>query len=324
MGHVSGASGRRLRGAFVGFAALICMGAGAQDFPLRPVRWVIGPSSDVVPRLIAQHLSIAWRHQVVVDPRPGGQGMIAAEIVAKAAPDGYTWLLSTAAYTIHAALYPQAPYVVTRDYVPVARVGTGVFYLTANPSLGAKTLPELIAMARAKPGQLRYASSGNGTPPHLAAEWLRYMTKTEFLHVPHKSVAGTVIDTLSGQVQFSFIYGPSALPHIRSGKMVGLAVTSSKRSSATPDIPTVAESGVAGFEVLGWNGVHAPKRTPHAMVARIAQSVARVVDLADVQERMAAGGLEPGAQAPDAFDQFVRADHQRWAAVIRQAGIKPE
>ena len=312
------------RGALFAFIAFSCAAVEAQDFPVRPVRWVIGPSSDVVPRLIAQHLSIAWHQQVVVDPRPGGQGMIAAEIVAKAAPDGYTWLLSTAAYTIHAALFPKAHYDVTRDFVPVARVGTGVFYLTAHPSLGAKTLSELIALARAKPGQLRYASSGNGTPPHLAAEWLRYMTKTEFLHVPHKSVAGTVIDTLSGQVHFSFIYGPSALPHIRSGKMIGLAVSSSKRSSAAPDIPTAAESGLAGFEVLGWNGVHAPKQTPQPVIARIAQAFARVVDLAEVQERMTAGGLEPGAQGQEAFDQFVRADYRRWSEVIKQAGIKPD
>ena len=298
--------------------------AQAQEFPLRPVRWVIGPSSDVVPRLIAQHLSIAWRQQVVVDPRPGGQGMIAAEIVAKAAPDGYSWLLSTAAYTIHAALFPKAPYDVTRDYVPVARVGTGVFYLAAHPALGAKSVSELIALARAKPGQLRYASSGNGTPPHLATEWFSFMTKTEFLHVPHKSVAGTVIDTLSGQVQFSFIYGPSALPHIRAGKMIGLAVTSSRRSAAAPDIPTVAESGLAGFEVLGWNGVHAPKRTPEPIIARIAQAFMRVVDLPEVQERMVAGGLEPGAQDATTFDQFVRADYRRWTTVIKQAGIKPE
>ena len=306
------------------FVALGGTAATAQEFPLRPVRWVIGPSSDVVPRLIAQHLSIAWRHQVVVDPRPGGQGMIAAEIVAKAPPDGYTWLLSTAAYTIHAALYPKAPFDVTRDYVPVARVGTGVFYLAAHPSLGTKTVADLIALARAKPGQLRYASSGNGTPPHLAAEWFSAMAKTEFLHVPHKSVAGTVIDTLSGQVQFSFIYGPSALPHIRSGKMIGLAVTSSKRSSSAPDIPTVAESGLAGFEVLGWNGVHAPKRTPEPIIARIAQAFARVVDLPEVQERMVAGGLEPGAQNPLDFERFVLADHRRWTSVIKQAGIKAE
>lgn len=314
---------RRL-GAACGLGMLVCAVTHAQDFPQRPVRWVIGPSSDVVPRLIAQHLSIAWRQQVVVDPRPGGQGMIAAEIVARAAPDGYTWLLSTAAYTIHAALYPKSPYDVTRDYVPVARVGTGVFYLTAHPSLGAKSVADLIALARASPGQLRYASSGNGTPPHLAAEWFGHMTKTSYLHVPHKSVAGTVIDTLSGQVQFSFIYGPAALPHIRSGKMIGLAVTSARRSRSAPDIPTVAESGLAGFEVLGWNGVHAPKRTREPVVTRIAQAFARVVALAEVQERMLTGGLEPGAQGPEAFDQFVRADYRRWAAVIQQAAIKAE
>jgi tripartite-type tricarboxylate transporter receptor subunit TctC len=250
--------------------------------------------------------------------------MIAAEIVARAAPDGYTWLLSTAAYTIHAALYPQAPYGVTRDYAPVARIGTGVFYLVAHPSLGVKSVSELIALARAKPGQVRYASSGNGTPPHLATEWLGAMAKIEFLHVPHKSVAGTIIDMLSGQTQFAFIYAPSVMPHIRSGKLIALAVSAAERYKATPDVPTVAESGLAGFEVIGWNGIHAPRRTPLAIIARIAQEVVRVVEIAEVQERMAAGGLDPRPLGTAEFDQFVRADHRRWTAVIKQAAIRPD
>lgn len=318
------------RGALIAPAALAIAAAlsgghaAAQSFPSKPIRFVIGPSSDVVPRLIGHHLSAAWRQQVVVDPRPGAQGMIAADIVAKAAPDGYTWLLSTAAYTIHAALYPKAPYDVTRDYTPVARMGTGVFYLVAHPSLAARSVTDLIALARAKPGQLRYASSGNGTPPHLASEWLASMAKVEFLHVPHKSVAGTVIDMLSGQTQFAFIYGPSVVPHIASGKMIALAVSSAKRSKAAPDVPTVAEAGLPGFEVIGWNGVHAPARTPRAIVAAIAQEIARVVEIAEVQGRMAAGGLDPGAQGAEEFDRFARADKARWTAVIKQTGIRAD
>ena len=317
-------SGLSARAALVLAATLTTGHAAAQGFPTKPIRFVIGPSSDVVPRLIGHYLSTGWHHQVVVDPRPGAQGMIAAEIVAKAAPDGYTWLLSTAAYTIHGALYPKAPYDVTRDYTPVARIGTGVFYLVAHPSLAVKSVADLIALARAKPGQLRYASSGNGTPPHLASEWLASMAKVEFLHVPHKSVAGTIIDMLSGQTQFAFIYGPSVVPHIKSGKMIALAVSSAKRSKAAPEVPTVAEAGMAGFEVIGWNGVHAPARTPRPIVAAIAQEIARVIETPEVQERMAAGGLDPGAQGPEAFDRFVRADKERWIAVIKQTGIRAD
>lgn len=296
--------------------------ACAQTFPAKPIRFVIGPSSDVLPRLIGQHLSAGWGQQVVVDPRPGGGGMIAAEIVAKAAPDGYTWLLSTAAYTIYASLYRNAPYDLTRDYAPVARIGTGTFYLVAHPSVQARSLADLIAVARAKPGQLRYASSGMGSPPHLAGEWLRSLAKIDALHVPHKSVAGTVIDTLSGQVHFAFIYGPSVLPHIRSGKLTALAGSGAMRSKAAPDIPTVAESGFPGFEVIGWNGVHVPARTPKASVARISESLLKVAQLANVQEVMMASGLEPGPLGVDGFERFVSADQQRWGRVIQQTGVR--
>jgi tripartite-type tricarboxylate transporter receptor subunit TctC len=298
--------------------------AYAQTFPAKPIRFVIGPSSDVLPRLIGQHLGAGWGQQVVVDPRPGGGGMIAAEIVAKAAPDGYTWLLSTAAYTIYASLYRNAPYDLTRDYAPVARVGTGTFYLVAHPSVQARSLAELIAIARAKPGQLRYASSGMGSPPHLAGEWLRFIAKIDALHVPHKSVAGTVIDMLSGQVHFAFIYGPSVLPHIRSGKLTALAGSGAMRSKAAPDIPTVAESGFPGFEVIGWNGVHVPARTPKAIVARISESILKAALLPNVQEVMMAGGLEPGPLGVDGFERFVKADQQRWGQVIQQTGVRSD
>jgi tripartite-type tricarboxylate transporter receptor subunit TctC len=304
----------------LGFSSVLL----GQSFPDRPIRLLLGPSSDALPRLLGAHLTSVWNQQVVVDQRPGGGGMIAAEIVAKAAPDGYTWLLSTAAYTIYASLYEKAAYDLTRDYAPVARVGTGTFYLVAHPSLHAKSLAELIAIARAKPGQVRYASAGMGTPPHLATEWLRYLAKVDFLHVPHKSVAGSVIDTLSGQVHFAFIYGPAALPHIHSGKLIGIATSSARRSRAAPEIPTVAESGFPGFEVIGWNGIHVPARTPPGLIERISTEILKVVRIPEVQERMAVGGLEPGPLDPREFGRFVRADQSRWNSVIKQAGIHPE
>src|SRR5688572_28354405 len=215
----------------------------AQTYPLRPVRFVVGTGQDMIARILGEKLSAAWGQQVIVDPRPGGGGVNAAEIVARAAPDGYTWLCSTAVYTIHAGLYAKPPFDIVRDFDPVALIGTGTFLLSVNPSVPAKSVAELISFARERPGKINYSSSGVGTPPHLAGEMLKSMARIYLFHVPYKSVPASIPDLLSGQVQMAFIFAPTALPLTKSGKLRALAVTSAKRSQIAPELPTMTESG---------------------------------------------------------------------------------
>ena len=298
--------------------------AFAQTYPVRPVRVVVGPGQDLVARLVSQKLTGAWGQQVIVDPRPGGGGANAADIASKAAADGYTWLLSTAVFTINPALYAKPPYDLVRDFDPVALWGTATFLLVVHPSVPAKSVAELIQLARQKPGQLNYASAGVGTPPHLAGEMLKSMARVNLFHVPYKSVAATIPDLLSGQVQMSFQFAPTALPYVRNGKLRGLAVTSAKRSLIAPELPTVAESGLPGFEVVGWNGVHVPRGTPRSIVGKINADTLQVLRLQDLQERMIAMGFEAAELTPGQFADFVTTDVARWAKVIKDAGIHPE
>jgi tripartite-type tricarboxylate transporter receptor subunit TctC len=298
--------------------------ACAQSWPSRPARFVVGTGQDIIPRLVGEKLSAAWGQQVIVDPRPGGGGVNAAEIVARAAPDGYTWLCSTAVYTIHAGLYAKPPFDIVRDYDPVALIGTGTFLLTVHPSMPAKSVPELIAYARERPGKVNYASSGVGTPPHLAGEMLKGMARIDIFHVPYKSVPSSIPDLLTGQVQMAFIFAPSALPLTKPGKLRALAVTSAKRSQIAPELPTMAESGLPGYEAVGWNGIHVPKGTPRAIVSRINAETVKAVRLADVRERMFVLGFEPAELAVADFDGFTRRDVARWTKFIKEARIAPE
>jgi tripartite-type tricarboxylate transporter receptor subunit TctC len=296
----------------------------AQAYPARPVRVVVGPGQDLVARLVGQKLTVRWRQQVIVDPRPGGGGANAADIAGKAAADGYTWLLSTAVFTINPALYAKPPYDLVRDFDPVALWGTATFLLVVHPSVPAKSVAELIQLARQKPGQINYSSAGVGTPPHLAGEMLKSMAHVNLFHVPYKSVAATIPDLLSGQVQMSFQFAPTALPYVRNGKLRGLAVTSAKRSLIAPELPTVAESGLPGFEVVGWNGVHVPRGTPRAVIGRINADTLEVIRIPELQERMLTMGFEPAETTPEEFARFVRTDVARWTKVIKDAGIQPE
>jgi len=298
--------------------------AVAQSYPVRPVRLVVGTGQDVIPRLVGDKLTGMWGQQVIVDPRPGGGGINAAEIVAKAAPDGYTWLLSTAVYTIHAGLYPKPPFHIVNDYAPVTLIGTGTFLLAVNPSVPAKSVAELLKLARERPGKLNYASSGVGTPPHLAGEMLKSMARIDIFHVPYKSVPTSIPDLLSGRVEMSFIFAPTVLPLVKSGKLRALAVTSAKRSEIAPELPTVAESGVPGFEVVGWNGIHVPKGTSPAIIGKINADTLKVIRLLDVRERMIAMGFEAAETSVQQFDAFTRADVARWTKVVREARIQPE
>ena len=314
----------RARGACVLLLCGLVAAASAQTWPVRPVRFVVGTGQDVIARLVAEKLSAAWGQQVIVDPRPGGGGVNAAEIVARAAPDAYTWLCSTAVYTIHAGLYAKPPFDIVRDFDPVALIGTGTFLLTVHPSVPAKSVAELISFARERPGKINYASSGIGTPPHLAGEMLKSMARIDLFHVPYKSVGSSIPDLLTGQVQMAFIFAPSALPLTKSGKLRALAVTSATRSQIAPELPTMAESGLPAYEAVGWNAIHVPKGTPAAIISRINAETRKAVRLPDVRERMFSLGFEAADLTVQEFDAFTKRDVARWTRVIKEARITPE
>lgn len=298
--------------------------AFAQTYPAKPVRVVLGLGSDLLPRLAAQKLSGVWGQQVIVDQRPGGAGAIATEIVAKSNPDGYTWLISTATHTINAGFSPHVPSSLVIDFAPVMLLATAPYYLLVHPSVPAKSVSELVEYARAKPGQLNYSTSGIGSPPHLAAELLKIMARINVVHVPYKSSAAATTDLLGGHVQVSFQYAPTAMPHVKSGKLRVLAVTGAKRSLIAPEFPTVAESGFPDFEVLGWNGVHVPKGTPKPVITRINKDTLAVLKLPDVRDRMLTAGLEPAGTTPEEFGVFVKTNLAHWTQVIKRTGINAE
>ncbi len=296
----------------------------AQQFPVKPVRFIIGPSSEVLPRIVAQRLSQTWGHQVLVDPRPGGGGIVAADTVMKSPPDGHTWLLSTATFTVSASLLANPPFDLARDFQAVTLLASAPFYLMTHPSLPVKSVKELTALAKSRPGQLNYGSSGKGTPPHMAAEMYKSMAGINLEHVPYKTVANAVTDQMAGQVQVSFQYGPSSLPHVRSGKLRGLAVTSIKRSRFAPELQTMDEAGVRGYEIIGWNGIHVPFKTPVEIINKLNTDLRQALQAPEVQERLTAASLDIHGYTRADFESFVNKDRARWAKVVKDAGITPE
>lgn len=293
----------------------------AQEYPAKPIRLVVGPGPDALARAVSQKLTDAWGQQIVIDQRPGAGGSIAADIVAKARGDGYTLLLATGSHTINAALQKQS-YDLVGDFRAVSLVGSVPFILVVHPSMLVHSVRELIDLARAKPGALNYGSAGNGTPPHLAGEMLKTLAGINLLHVPYKTAAQAMIDVLGGQPQLMFAVAPVGLPQVKAGKVRGIAVSTAQRSRMAPDLPTVAEAGVPGFDVIGWNGVLAPAGTPPAIVNKLYVELEKALKLPDVVQRLAATGFEPVGSTPVTFADFVRKDIERWARVIRDAGIR--
>ena len=300
-----------------------CIGP-AQAYPTKPVRFIVGPGPDVLARIVGQKLTEGWGQQVVVDQRPGAGGIIAADTVSKSAPDGYTLLLTTGAYTINATLYPKLPYSLERDLAPVALLASISFLVIVNPSVPAKTMQDLVQLARAKPGQLNCAHSGPGTTAHLGCEMLKNTARVDMVSVSYKGTVPAVVDVISGQSQLMFAVMQGGLPHVQAGKLRAVAVTGHKRAAALPDVPTITEAGFAGADFITWNGVHVRAGTPKAVVARLNAELNRVLKLSDVQERMAGLGLDPAGGTAEAFGAFVKEDIARWAKVIRDANLRVE
>ncbi|MEI6317593.1 MAG: tripartite tricarboxylate transporter substrate binding protein [Pseudomonadota bacterium] len=313
--------------AMAGMAALAWTAAGvpvavAQDFPQKAIRIVVGPGPDIVGRMLGQHYTEAWGQPTVIDPRPGGGGVIAAELVAKAPPDGYSLLLSSAAYTINAVLQPGSTDLL-RDFAPVVFAASSPFVLMVHPSLPVRSTAELIALARKRPGQINYASSGNGTPPHLAGELFKSMAKVDMVHIPYKSAGPAIMDTVGGQVQAVFGIASVAMPQVLSGKLRGLAVSSRERSRLAPDIPTLSESGLPGFEVIGWNGLMAPVATPRAIVTKLNAEALVALKQPQFQAKLVGAGYEPAApNTPEQFGEQVRAEVSKWAKLVKETGMR--
>jgi tripartite-type tricarboxylate transporter receptor subunit TctC len=298
--------------------------AHAQEYPTRPLRVIVGPGPDIVARIFGQRFTESWGQQTLVETRPGGGGTVAAETVAKALPDGYTLLLASAAYTINAVLQP-GPIDLVRDFSPVAFAASSPFLLLVHPSVPARSTQELVALAKAKPAQLNYASSGNGTPPHLAGELFKSMAHVNIIHIPYKNAAPAIVDTISGQVHMMFAILPLGLPHAQSGKVRALGVTALRRSVLVPQLPTLAEAGLNGYEVIGWNGFLAPAATPKAVVSKINAEVARSLKQSEVPQRLAAVGYEPASEnTPEQFAAYIKAEIQKWAKVVKESGAKAD
>ena len=310
-----------------GIAAMLvvlgaCASVGAQDFPVRPIRVIVGPGPDIVARIMGQKFTEAWNQQIVIDPRPAAGGAIAAEAVAKSAPDGYTLLLSSASYPINAALQIGTTDVI-KDFSAVALAASVPFLLVVHPALPVKSLRELIALAKARPGQINYASSGNGTPPHLAAEMFKSAAGINIMHVPYKGAAPAMIDLVGGQVQMAFAVFSAALPQVQAGKLRALGVTSPQPTSLAPDLPTLNQLGLAGFDVMGWNGFVAPAGTPRAIVMKINAEAMRALKQPEIVQRLKSAGYEAAAEnSPEQFADFIKFELAKWTRVVRESGAK--
>jgi tripartite-type tricarboxylate transporter receptor subunit TctC len=309
-------------------AALFAFPALAQDYPSRPVRLVVpfaaGGPNDIIARLVGGRLSDALGQPIVVENRPGAGGNIGTDFVAKAPPDGYTLLSAGPGSLIINPLLGAVPYDTARDFAPVSLMASAPNVLVVHPSLPAKSVTELIELARARPRQLNYASGGPGSTPHLSGALFAVMAGIDIVHIPYKGTGPASADLLGGQVQMAFFGIPPLLPHIKSGKLRALAVTGKRRSPELPEVPTVDEAGLRGYEVSPWYGLLVPAATPRAIVARLNAEVAKIVRGAEMKDRLASQGAEPVGGTPEDYAAVIRADTATWARVIKEAGLRGE
>jgi len=309
--------------------ALLIGAAGsmrAQDYPTRTVRFIVpyvpGGGVDFVGRTLAQKLSDSWGQAVIVDNRPGGGTNIGSELVARAAPDGYTLLIGGVPNTVNVTLYPKLSYDLIRDFAPVILLDTAPNVLAVHPLVPAKSVRELIALAKAHRGALTYASAGIGSSNHLSGELFRTMAQIEIVHIPYKGGGAAVTDLLGGHVTMYFGTTPSTMPHVRSGKLRALGVTTAKRTRAAPDVPTIAESGLPGYEQSAWHGLLAPAATPQTIIATLHAEVLRVLRSQDVTDRFAVQGIEVIGSSPAEFAVFIKQDIAKYEKLVKTAGIR--
>ncbi len=284
-----------------------------------------GGGNDILARSVGQRLAEALGQQIIVDNRGGAGGLIGAELAAKAVPDGYTiFLASIGNLAFMPALHAKLPYDPVRDFAPLTLLATSAFVMVVNPSLPAKSVKELIALARAKPGQINYGSSGQGSSLHLTGEIFKLATGTDLVHIPYKGSAPALTDLIAGQVQIMFGTMPPTLPHVKTGKLRALGVSGAKRSVAAPDVPTIAEAGVPGFEVLNWYGIVAPGKTPAAIVQRLNGELVKTLKAPEMIESLGTQGLEAAGGSPERFGVFIKSEMAKYAKVIKAAGIRAE
>jgi tripartite-type tricarboxylate transporter receptor subunit TctC len=301
-------------------------GVAGAAFPSKPIRlispFVPGGGASIVARLLSEPLTAAWGQSVIVDNRGGAAGTIGTEMAARAAPDGYTLVMATASTVVVNPLLSKVPFDPIRDFAPVVRTTTVPLVLVVPVAIPAKSVKELIALAASRAGGVSYASSGEGSISHLAAELFKSATGVAMAHVPYKGGGQALIDLIAGHVQTGFVNILEAMPQMRSGRLRGLAVTSAARWPVIPDIPTVAESGVAGYAVIQWSGVLAPAGTPHAIVAKLNAEILRILNRADMRERLIESGAEPGGGTPEEFGAFIKAEIAKWSAVVKSAQLR--
>ena len=309
------------------FAAAIASGevaaqSPAPAYPTKPVRLTVpfppGSSTDIISRILAQKLTDVWRQQVVVENRAGGGGSIGAELVAKALPDGYTLLIGhIGTHGVNPSLYTRLPYDPIGDFAPVTQTASLPLVLVVHGSLPLQTVAQLVALAKTKPGLVNYASGGNGSAAHLAVEYFKLLAKVDIVHIPYKGTGPALADLVGGQVSLTITGMPPLMPHLNSGRLRGLAVTTIERVPELPSLPTIAESGYPEYEINSWQGMFAPRGTPGALIARLNRDIASALKSADVRERFSVLGAQPVGNSPEQFAKHVKAEIAKWARVVR-------
>jgi tripartite-type tricarboxylate transporter receptor subunit TctC len=307
-------------------AALLATAAAAQSYPTRPVKIIVpfaaGGPADVYARVLAQKLESDLHQPFVVEDKPGGGSIVGTQVVAQAEPDGYTLLMMSNTHTVNESLIPNKSFQLMRDFVPVAPVNSSDLVLVVNPSVPVKTLKELIALAKAKPGVLNYASSGPGTPYHMAGELFKAMAGVNIVHVPYKGSSGARTDVLGGQVQMMFDAITTMAPNVEAGKVRALGTTGKVRSTVLPNVPTVSEAGVPGYEAVIWLGIMAPKGTPRPIIDKLNAEIRKAVDSPEVKDAWAKQGAVGMSMSPDEFGEFLRGDIDKWAKIVKISGAR--